>query len=124
MELKEQNIRWRNYPALLIAENRWLAQRSGTKGELIDFGHAECRPFKELNEELIALLMPHAQVLGCERELLHTRTIVERGSSACLQVEVYEAAMAEGKTKKVALKDVVDHLFWIRGVLEPMVFDP
>ena len=110
IHLKTRNIRWRDYPALLIAENRWLAQRHGVRGELIDFGRGELVPFKELNEEMIGFLMQHAQALGCERELLHTRTIVERGSSACRQVAVYDASIADGQSKQDALKSVVDHL--------------
>ncbi len=110
MHLKTRNIRWRDYPALLIAENRWLAQRYGVKGELIDFGQNECRPFAEINEEIIGFLLQHAQALGCERELLHTRTIVERGSSACRQVAIFEQAQKGGKSKQDALIDVVDHL--------------
>ncbi len=110
IHLKERNIKWRDYPALLIAENRWLAQRYGVRGQLIDFGKNECRPFKDINEEMIGFLLQHAQALGCERELLHTRTIVERGSSACRQVAVYETAIEDGKSKKVALNRVVDHL--------------
>ena len=110
IHLKERNIRWRDYPALLIAENRWLAQRYGVTGHMIDFGKSECRPFKDLNEEMIGFLLQHAQALGCERELLHSRTIVERGSSACRQVNVFEKSMADGRSKKDALIDVVDHL--------------
>lgn len=110
VDLKRRNIKWRSYPALLIAENRWLAQRFGVKGELIDFGKGKCVSFKELNEELIGFLMQHAQVLGCEKDLLHTRTIVERGSSACRQVQVYDNEMLAGATKEVALQTVVDHL--------------
>ncbi len=110
IHLKERNIRWRNYPALLIAENRWMAQRFGVRGELIDFGQNKCRPFNEINEEMIGFLMQHAQALGCERELLHSRTIVERGSSACRQVQVYDNAVSSGRSKEEALKDVVDHL--------------
>ena len=110
IELKEKNIKWRNYPAFLIAENRWLAQRFGTKGEMIDFGQSRARPFNELNEEMISILLEHAQVLGCERELLHTRTVVERGSSACRQVDVYETALSAGESKEAALRQVVEHL--------------
>lgn len=110
IHLKERNIKWRNYPALLIAENRWMAQRFGVTGELIDFGKNACRPFNEINEEMIGFLMQHAQALGCERELLHTRTIAERGSSACRQVDVFDKAIANGSPKKEALKAVVDHL--------------
>lgn len=110
IELKQRNIKWRNYPALLIGENRWLAQRFGVKGSLIDFGKGELVSFKELNEEMIGFLLQHAQALGCEKELLHTRTIVERGSSACRQVEIYERETVAGASKEDALKSVVEHL--------------
>lgn len=110
IHLKERNIRWRNYPALLIGENRWLAQRFGVRGELIDFGKGKLVPFQELNEEMIGFLLQHAQALGCERELLHTRTIIERGSSACRQVEVYNRETKAGASKEQALKAVVRHL--------------
>lgn len=110
VDLKKRNIRWRDYPALLIAENRWLAQRFGVRGHLVDFGKGACVPFKDLNEELIGFLTQHAQALGCEKELLHTRTIVERGSSACRQVGVYEDAIAGGAENRPALEAVVDHL--------------
>jgi len=86
-DLKKRNIKWRNYPALLIAENRWLAQRFGVTGELIDFGQGKCVPFKDLIDEMTAFLLQHAQALGCEKDLLHARTIIERGSSACRQVQ-------------------------------------
>lgn len=110
IHLKGRNIKWRNYPALLIGENRWLAQRFGVRGSLIDFGKGELVAFKDLNEEMIGLLLQHAKALGCENELLHTRTIVKRGSSACRQVEIYEREMAAGASRQDALKSVVDHL--------------
>ncbi len=110
IHLKERNIKWRNYPALLIGENRWLAQRFGVTGSLIDFGKGELVSFEELNEEMIGFLMQHAEALNCVPELLHTRTIVERGSSACRQVEIYERETTAGTSQKDALKSVVDHL--------------
>ena len=118
VDLKERNIKWRNYPALLIGENRWLAQRFGVTGDLIDFGQGKLVPFKQLNEEMIGFLLQHAQALGCERELLHTRTIVERGSSACKQVEIYKREIAAGTSQDAALRKVDEHLVarTMRGV--------
>ena len=110
IDLKKRNIKWRNYPALLIAENRWLAQRFGVTGELIDFGTGKCVPYREMIEELIGFLMQHAEALDCVDELLHARTIVKRGSSACRQVKVYEAELAGGADKQAALRAVVEHL--------------
>lgn len=110
LHLRKRNIKWRTYPSFLISENRWIAQRFGVNAELIDFGKSATVPFRELIEEMIGFLIQHAQVLGCERELLHARTIVERGSSACRQVAVYERALADGKSREETLIAVVDHL--------------
>ncbi len=110
IDLKKRNTKWRIYPALLIAENRWLAQRHGVKGHLIDFGMNECRPFSELLEELLDMTLPYAEDLGCAAYLLHARTIVERGSSACRQVDTYNKAISNGAGKDEAFKIVVDHL--------------
>ncbi len=54
--LKRRNQRWRQYLPALVAENRWLAQRHGASGELIDFGRGEAVPFRDLVEELIGLI--------------------------------------------------------------------
>ena len=110
IHLKSRNIKWRNYPALLIAENRWLAQRHGVKGNLIDFGQNSCVPFKDIMEEIVGFLMQHAEALNCVDELNHCLTIVERGSSACRQVAVYDNAIETGASKEEAFKTVVDHL--------------
>ena len=50
--LKRRNQRWREYLPMLVAENRWLAQRHGASGELIDFGRRASVPFAELVEEI------------------------------------------------------------------------
>lgn len=110
LELRERNIKWRNYPALLISENRWLAQRHGVNAKLIDFGKSKCVPYRDLVEELIGFLLQHAQALGCERELLHARTIVERGTSACRQIRIYDEAIAAGIDDDAAMISVVDDL--------------
>ena len=119
IKLKGRNIKWRNYPAMLIAENRWLAQRHGVRAGLIDFGKGECVPFECLIEEMLSMLMPHAQILGCEKEIAHARTIVKRGSSVCRQISIYDSAIAKGIKKKEALKLVVDDL--VQGTIEGII---
>lgn len=110
IDLKKRNTKWRIYPALLIAENRWLAQRHGVKGSLIDFGQNACRPFSDLMEELIEMILPYAKALGCDHHVLRARNIIKRGSSACRQVDVYDKAIAKGTSKDDAFCQVVDHL--------------
>ncbi len=108
--LRTNNQRWRQYANLLIAENIWRAQRYGCRGSLMDYGKGELVPFAELIEEMIELLAPDAEALGCLDELANTRRIVEEGTSAERQVEVYEKALAEGASNAEAIKNVVHHL--------------
>ena len=108
--LRRSNQRWRTYANMLIDENRWRAQRYGADEGLIDFGIGANVPYAELLEELIEMVMPDAERYGCVDELLHARTIVDRGTSSDLQLAVYESKLADGATEEEALKAVVDWL--------------
>jgi carboxylate-amine ligase len=108
--LKRKNLRWREYLTALIAENRWLAQRHGVSGELIDFGRRESVSFSDLAEEIVELLSEEAEKLGCSAELAHIRKIAAHGTSADRQLAAFDAALAEGLNEDAALRRVVDHL--------------
>lgn len=108
--LRRNNQRWRNYSTFLINENRWLAQRFGVTGALIDFGRGEKVPYRDLIEEAITTVAEDAAALGCEKEVEDARRIVAEGTSADRQLAIYEAAIAAGASKEAALRDVVDHL--------------
>jgi carboxylate-amine ligase len=110
LTLKRRNQRWRNYLPALVAENRWIAQRHGVSGELIDFGRGEAVPYRDLVEELIALVADEADRLGCRDEVERTRTIAAEGASADRQLAVYFAAIEQGHSEEAALRAVVDHL--------------
>jgi carboxylate-amine ligase len=108
--LKRKNQRWRQYLPALIAENRWLAQRHGVSGELIDFGLGETVPFGHLVEELIGLVAEEADALGCRAEVERLRRVAADGTSADRQLAVFGSAIAEGLSESAALQRVVDHL--------------
>lgn len=108
--LKRKNQRWRQYLPAMIAENRWLAQRHGTSGELIDFGRGETVPFADLVEELIALVGDEADRLGSRAEVERIRTITAEGTSADRQLAVLYNAIEQGHSEEAALREVVDHL--------------
>ncbi len=107
---RTRNRRWRQYPAMLIEENLWRAQRYGTEGALIDFGKGELVPFADLVEEIIELVADDAEALGCVAEITHARTIVERGTSADMQLSTFHGAIASGAEHHEALVAVVDWL--------------
>lgn len=104
------NQRWRIYSRSLIDENIWRAQRYGATGSLIDFGLGRLVPFAELVEEIIDLVREDAEELGCLAEVEHARTIIERGTSAHRQLDVYNTALANGASEKEAGMAVVDFL--------------
>ncbi|MDH3669101.1 MAG: carboxylate-amine ligase [Paracoccaceae bacterium] len=108
--LRSRNQRWRIYPATLIRENRWRAQRYGTNDKLVDHGRSVLAPFADLMEEMIDLFGADAEALGCKAELLHARRIAREGTSADRQRAVYEKALGDGAEQHEALCAVVDAL--------------
>ncbi len=108
--LRRENQRWRRYSAMLISENRWLAQRYGFEKGLVDFGRGEMVPYAELLDDFLSLIHPDAEALGCVGEVEHARTIVQRGTSAHWQLEAHRQALEGGASEREALEAVVDLL--------------
>ncbi len=116
--LRRNNQRWRIYPRTLVAENRWLAQRFGVEGKLIDLGIVGQVPTGDLIEEIIGLVREDAEALGCLDEVLHARKIIARGTSAERQLAVFNDAISQGEDMKMALHKVVDQVLeeTVRGL--------
>jgi carboxylate-amine ligase len=108
--LRMNNQRWRGYSNMLINENRWRAERYGFEEGLIDFGKGIVVPYAELLEEMLALIRQDAEYFNCTAEVEHARQILERGTSAHLQLKTYNDAKAAGASNTEALKAVVDML--------------
>ena len=95
---------------MLVNENRWRAMRYGSDEGLIDLAKGELVGYANLLAEILEQIEEDAAHFGCEREVQHARTIVQRGTSAHQQVAVYETAIAAGKAPEEALRDVVTFL--------------
>jgi len=108
--LRRNNQRWRRYPAMLINENRWRAQRYGFDEGLVDFGLGRVVPYADLLEELLAYIAEDAEALDCQAEVEHARTILARGTSAHRQLDIYNTAVAGGTEPTEALRAVVRDL--------------
>lgn len=108
--LRCSNQRWRIYDRFLVAENRWRAVRYGASQGLIDFGVGAIVPFAELMDELIEMVSPHAEALGCLDELQGVKTILGRGTSAERQMATYHSAIKGGADSEAALRAVVQQL--------------
>ena len=68
--LRRDNQRWRIYDQVMVAENRWRAQRYGFDEGLIDFGKGKIVPYAELFEELVELIREDAEYFDCVAEVL------------------------------------------------------
>jgi carboxylate-amine ligase len=108
--LRRENKVWRQYPRMLIAENRWRAMRFGSDATLLDLARGELVAFPELLEELLAITHDDAVALDCLAETEHARALIKRGTSAHQQVDVYQTARTQGATDSEALSAVVGWL--------------
>ena len=89
VDLRQRNMSFRLYDRVLINENRWRAVRYGLDGDLVDFGIEEAVPVRALLRELLTRVEPEARRLNSLDTLNHIYTMLERGSSADLQLKVW-----------------------------------
>jgi carboxylate-amine ligase len=75
-----------------IRENKWRAARYGIEAELIVAEDGTTRPLRDLVPELVDELVPIAERLGCTKELLRAKRILEVGPSYARQRAAAEAA--------------------------------
>ena len=101
--LIEKNLGFRLYRRLLIQENKWRAVRYGLDGMMIDFGKQKEVPTRDLIHELLDFVDDVVDPLGSRKEIEHIHTIMQRGTSADEQLEVYSNSNND-------LNAVVDHL--------------
>ncbi|HEY2434755.1 MAG TPA: carboxylate-amine ligase [Vicinamibacterales bacterium] len=87
--LRRRNLGFRIYPRSLVEENKWRAARYGIDGKLIDFGKRQEVPMRELALELLEFVDDVADELGSREALQYVHTIVETGTSADRQLEVF-----------------------------------
>lgn len=71
----------------VIHENRFLAARDGMRAEFVDPVAERRVPARELLEELLSAVQPHAEELGCDDTLGHLRALsLETGADRQLRV--------------------------------------
>src|SRR5687767_2511090 len=74
---------------MLSQENKWRAVRYGLDGKMIDFGKEKEVPVRALVLELLEFVDDVVDSLGSRKEIEHVHTILERGTSAERQLQVY-----------------------------------
>ncbi|MGA7326879.1 MAG: carboxylate-amine ligase [Rhodomicrobium sp.] len=79
----------------IAAENKWRAQRYGIQGTFAARdGPKSCAQFLD---EVIDMIADDAGSLGCSEQILHCRNIILGGTSADVQLKVFEERKHEGQ---------------------------
>jgi carboxylate-amine ligase len=97
-KLHASNQGFRLYRRALLMENKWRAARYGMTGKLIDFGQQTEVPAKDLIREYLDFVDDVVDELDSREELNYIHTMLERGSGADRQLQVYQET---GDLKKV-----------------------
>jgi carboxylate-amine ligase len=92
----------------LTAENKWHAQRHGIHATLVEPFRREAIGVAAWLDEILDQVTDDVDALDCLGELDQLREVARSGSSADAQIQVYQAARANGRQRLTALKDVVD----------------
>jgi carboxylate-amine ligase len=114
-KLIDKNLGFRLYRRMLIQENKWRAVRYGLEGKLIDFGKQTEVPVRDLVLELLEFVDDVIDELGSRKEIEHIHTILERGTSADRQLQIYRETND--------LKAVVDDLITLTMENVPLTPD-
>jgi carboxylate-amine ligase len=88
-KLIEKNLGFRLYRRMLVQENKWRAVRWGLDGKMIDFGKQKEVPVRDLILELLEFVDDVLDDLGSRKEVEHVHTILDRGTSADEQLQIY-----------------------------------
>jgi len=102
IKLRQGNIEWRRYGRNLLTENKWRAVRYGVHGKLIDLGKRREVPLRSLVFEILELIDDVVDELEIRKEVEYVHTILDEGTSADRQLEVYHRSRD--------LRAVVDHV--------------
>jgi glutamate---cysteine ligase / carboxylate-amine ligase len=94
----------------IASENMWRAQRYGIHGGFVCEQSRTMRPVEHVLAETLVLLAGDAAELDCVAELSRCRDILVEGTSADVQLAIFEEARVRETDKAGALSAVVDWL--------------
>lgn len=109
--LFEKNLSFRIYPRALIMENKWRAVRYGLDGKMIDFGKQKELPTRDLIRELLEFVDDVVDELGSRREIEYIYQILEMGSGADRQLQVFKETNSMEEVSKYINRETTAGLF-------------
>jgi carboxylate-amine ligase len=94
----------------ITVENKWHAQRYGVAAVFVDPFSRSPLTTKEWLDQALDFIAEDVEALGCADDIKHLNRIIENGTSADHQVDIFDKAKAAGRKRLTAIADVVD---WI-----------
>jgi carboxylate-amine ligase len=92
----------------ITKENKWHAQRHGIAATFIDPFTRTPMTAKSWLGQVRGLVADDIAALGCAAEIAHLGRILENGTSADRQIDIFTRARGAGNARLPALKQVVD----------------
>lgn len=94
----------------VVDENRWRAKRFGLAARFIDERRGVAEPLPVVLARLRASCAEEAAALGNERDLASLDALLAEGTSADVQLAIYDQRLRLGDSHSAALKPVLDWL--------------
>lgn len=101
---------WTPFTRRLIDENRWRAKRSGLEAEFLTLDGQPPAACRTVVLDLLDDVAEDAARLDCEPALARIRRLLDEGTSAHVQIKLFERRRAQGDTVTQAMQYVVDWL--------------
>ena len=106
---RERNISWRDYRDSFIYENKWRSMRHGIDGKMIDLGLTKELSSKKLIKEMLGIAEEAAEILGTQKEIAYINTILEKGTSADRQLDMYKKTKDLSKVVEMLSEETLEH---------------
>jgi carboxylate-amine ligase len=94
----------------IIEANRWAAKRYGLGAQFLDEATGRIESAKDQIQRLLRVVATDASMLDCQEAVERVRYILEHGTSAHRQIQVYQEHTQRGFDNIEALQAVVDDL--------------
>jgi carboxylate-amine ligase len=105
---RDRNAGFDRVGRAITQENKWHAQRYGIAATFVDPFSRAPMSVKEWLVRVRALITDEVATFGCEAEIAHLERILNHGTSADRQVDIFTRGRSAGKNRLTAIKEVID----------------
>ena len=92
----------------ITVENKWHAQRYGVQAVFVDPFSRSPLTTREWLDQVLDFVAEDVEALGCAADIKHLDRIIDNGTSADHQIDIFQKAKAAGRKRLTAIADVVD----------------